>query len=279
MLRDTTRISVAVVLHSFVLATAILLVPGQGALGQEPSAPPWVGAWHWLHETQDGRLILTEDWFCGVFGAKERIAPPGEQLSEAEAAALFRSMSGPMCGPVRVLSATADEWVLETLREVSARPRSLGGRTERPTRVSGNRMSGDVIGADGTVTDTWSYQRLSDLGTSSLSGAWELVSDEWEGLMLMTDTEYRYVMTRQGREPIPTATSQLTDTQAATLYHSYDAQGGSYSVSESEMIRRPAVAKDPRAQGRPMTVQFRLEGENLTIILTGDQQWLWRRID
>lgn len=264
-----------------VFAAATLLVAAPHGLGQEPresTRPPWEGAWHWLHETQDGRLIRTENWFCGVFGAKDRPPPRGEQPTQAEAAALFRSMPGPMCGPVNVLSATERESVHESLSELSAHPVNRGRRTRWHTRVEGDKMYSDVVRGDGTIRNTWSYQRLSDPGDSSLAGAWELVSDEWDGLMLMTDTEYRYVMTRKDRAPIQARPNELTDREAAILYHSFEAQGGAYSVRASMITRRPAISKDPREQGREMTTEFSIDGETLTIG-TADQQLLWQRID
>ena len=267
-----------VALSALAVTTLLGARPGLGQEPQDSVQPPWVGAWHWLDETQDGRLLLTKNWFCGVFGAKDRPSPVGEQPTVAESAALFRSMSGPMCGPLNVSTGTEQESVLETTIEISAHPARGGARTQRPRRVEGDRMYGDVLASDGTVRDTWSYERLSDVGSSPLAGAWELVSDEWEGIMLMTDTEYRYVVARKDRAPIQTRSSQLTDADAAALYHSYDAQGGSYGVSGSIMTRRPAVARDPRGQGREIAVDFTVEGESLTIG-RGSQQRLWRKID
>ena len=267
-------------LFTFLIATAIPLVAARPLLGQQvqdQAQPPWVGAWHWLHETQDGRLLLTENWFCGVFGAKDRLPPQGAQPTEAEAAVLFRSMPGPMCGPVNVRG-TEGEWVIETVVEVSARPRNRGRRTQRPTRVVGDLMSGDVMEDDGTVSNTCSYQRLSDPGGSLLAGTWELVSNEWDGMLLMTDTEYRYVIAQKDRASIEARTSQLPDREAALLYHSYDAQGESYSLSGSMITWRPAIARNPREQGREILSEVTVDGETLATG-TGDQQWRWRKID
>jgi hypothetical protein len=45
-------------------------------------------------------------------------------------------------------------------------------------------------------------------------------------MMLMTDTQYRYVVTRKDRSQIAGPAADLSDADAATLYHSFDAQGG-----------------------------------------------------
>ena len=36
------------------------------------------GAWQWLPEGADGRLLLTHRNMCAVFGQKDRPAPVGE---------------------------------------------------------------------------------------------------------------------------------------------------------------------------------------------------------
>lgn len=71
------RVSLAVLWFLVVLG-----VPTDGSDAQAQEAPAWEGAWDWLHERNVGRLILVEGAFCGVFGAKERTAPPGA-LSES----------------------------------------------------------------------------------------------------------------------------------------------------------------------------------------------------
>ena len=162
------------------------------ARAQTQGDTSWQGAWHWIHESNDGRLILLEDWFCGVFGRKDRTVPPPGELSESQAAELFRSTAGPMCGPVLVSSTVEDPIILETVSRIAARPRNHGSRAIRPTRVEGSKMYSDLLRADGSVSVTWNYNRLDAPGTSPLAGVWELDSDSWEGIMLITDTQYRY---------------------------------------------------------------------------------------
>ena len=95
--------------------------------------------------------------------------------------------------------------------------------------------------------------------------------------MIMTDTHYRYVMTHKDRPSVPGRRREMSDEDAATLYHLFDAQCGSYSVSGSILLRRPDVVKNPRDKGREIKVDFLLDGENLSTYLD-EQKFVWQKI-
>ena len=139
-------------------------------------------------------------------------------------------------------------------------------------------MFSELIGSDGTKGPTHTFRKLSEPGTSPLAGAWELVSDEWEGMMLMTDTQYRYLVTRRDRPQIAEPVAEMSDADAASLYHSFDAQGGSYVTEGSTITRRPAVARDPREQGIGKTIEFTADSNALTT-RTSQDELAWRRLE
>ena len=223
---------------------------------------PFEGAWQWLPEGADGRLLLTHRYACAVFGQKDRPAPVGEP-SEAEAAQLFRSMSFPFAGPQ---SSTEEEgvWRIEMTVTVAAHPAMVGRQTQRMVRIDGDEMRSETLRPDGSRAPTEVLRRLSAPGTSSLAGAWQLASDEWDGMMCMTDDQYRYIVTRKDRPPISDPAAELSDADAAALYHAYDAQGGTFAVAGSTMVRTPELARDPREQGRETAVEFSVDSGVLT---------------
>jgi hypothetical protein len=196
-------------------------------------------------------------------------------------------MSGPFAGRMEVIGEDNGESIIEMLTAVAAQPRNVGGRARRTVRVVGDRMFSEIVRDNGTRTNPAvgrvieagqsTYQRLSGAGSSRLAGAWELVSDEWDGQMCTTDTEYRYLVTRKNRPALTAGPNNLSDRDAAILYHALDAQGGSYTVSNAVMTRRPAIARDPRQQGREIPVGFRLDADTLTT-RSADQQMVWRRL-
>ena len=57
------------------------------------------------------------------------------------------------------------------------------------------------------------------------------------------------------KAPVPVETA---DAEAARLYYSFDAQGGSYVVSGTTMVRTPELARDPREQGLEAPFEFTL---------------------
>ena len=96
--------------------------------------------------------------------------------------------------------------------------------------------------------------------------------------MVMTDSQYRYVIGMRDRTSFEGSSRDMTDRQAAYLYASYDAQGGSFSVSGDQMTRVPAVAKDPRQEGRETVGLFQLDGATLTTQF-GGTRLTWRRVN
>lgn len=260
----------------------LMLLGSPQLMGQAPQAvasSPWAGAWQWLHDVQDGRLLLLESgWFCGVFGLKDRALPKGEQPTEAEAARLYRQMAGPACGTVTVVTDAAGNVVMETTNRITAKPGAVGSVARRSFDIVDDQMTSEVRSPDGVLRTTWTYRRLSQPGRSPLAGAWELVSDEREGFLLMTDTEYRYVIAQTNRPITSAPVGDLSDAEAAVLYRTYEAQGGSYAVSGTTMTRRPAVAKDPRNQGRDVVLPFSLD-DRLLITGTSEQRLTWRKLD
>ena len=161
---------------------------------------------------------------------------------------------------------------------VAAHPAMVGAPQHRIQWVVGDLMYGHPIRGDGTRGPQHAFLRRSEPGTSALAGAWELVSDDWDGMMCTTDTQYRYVITRKDRPKITTWADELSDADAALLYHSFDAQGGSYTVSGSTMTRRPEVARDPREQGREIPVEFKIDNDTLTT-RTEQGDFAWRKLE
>lgn len=209
---------------------------------------------------------------------KARKRSDGERPSDAEAAALLRSFGAAVAGSFTAKQ-TGDEWRVDSVHLIDLVPDRVGVHEHNVFWVQGDRMFNQGFGADGTrgPIPPHQYRRLSQLGRSSLAGTWELISDKWVGLMIMTDTHYRYVMTLKDRPYIPGKLREMSDVDAVALYHSFDAQCGSYSVSGSILVRQPVVVKNPTDKGREIEVDFLLDGEKLTTHL--DQQELaWQSV-
>ena len=240
---------------------------------------PWEGAWQWLHEAQDGRLGLTAEHFCAVFGLKNRMHLSDGGSAEADAAQLYRSMAGPMCGSVSFVQTAAGRWAVKTTVEVAAYPQNVGESDVRPTTVDGDLMVGEWLNADGSVRNTWRYRRLSDLGgESQLAGVWRTETGEKVGLLILTDTQYRYVWTDDARPAVTARPRDMTDAEAARLFAAFDAQGGEYSVDGNTLTLSPEVARDPDEIGQARPVTFNLTGDSL-VLMAPSLPRTWTRME
>ncbi len=241
--------------------------------------PPFVGAWEWLSDHGEGRTVFTERHFCYAAAPKKQQMPEGERPSDAEAAVLFKSFYTAVAGSFTATKQEGDEWLVDHIHLIDLDTDRVGIHEHNVCWVQDDRVFNQGFGDDGTrgPIPPHQYRRLSQLGSSSLAGTWELVSDKWIGLMIMTDAHYRYVMTLKDRPSIPGKRREMSDVDAAALYHSFNAQCGSYSVSGSILLRQPVVVKNPRDREREIEVDFLLDGEKLTAQL--DQQELaWQSV-
>ena len=239
-------------------------------------APPWTGAWQWLSDEYDGRLIFTENYFCYAYAPKDRQPPQREHPTEAEAAALFRAFRA-AAGRV---TATKDgnEWFLDLVSSVAHHPTNVGRIVRRAVRVEGDRMLSETVESDGTRTAKREHRKLSDLGSTPLAGAWQVESDDFDGILLKTDSEYRYISTEMGRPTITAVGSELSDADAATLYHALHTQAGSYTVTGSTTVRTPIVSPNPAAHGHEASVGFKVVGDTLTLS-TPQVSLDWRKLE
>ena len=239
---------------------------------------PFEGEWQWVDEQHDGSVFLTDRHACVLAGSRDRPLPPAGELDEAEAARLFRSFAGPSAGSATIVE-DGDEWRHDMHIAVAASPVALQWEPRRMIRVDGDEMQANVILPDGARAPTDHFRRLSAPGTSARAGAWRLESDELDGMLCMTDSRYRYVVTRKDRPQATVPYAELADGEVAQLYHFFGAQGGSCAVEGSTIVRTPELAKDPREQGREVRVEFAVKaGTPTTRNAAGDEQ-VWRRLD
>ena len=69
----------------------------------------------------------------------------------------------------------------------------------------------------------------------------------------------------------------MNDADANAIYHSFDAEGGSYSAGAGTMSRIPVFAKDPTKQGREASLQCVVDAN--TIPLRGDVEQTWHGLE
>lgn len=238
----------------------------------------WLGAWEWFSDRYYGRTAYSEHHFCWVSAKKDRIIPQNDILSDAEAALLCKTFGVAVAGTYST-EQFGDEWLVEHIHLIDLEHERVGVHEHNVNWFEGDRIFNQGFGSDGTrgPIPPHQYQRLSRAGNLPWAGTWELISDEWGGLMIMTDTHYRYVMTLNERPHFEGSRREMSDADAAVLYHTFDAQAGSYSVSGSTFSRRPIVVKNPRDKEHEIKADFFLEGNKLSLNLNLQKQE-WQRI-
>lgn len=239
---------------------------------------PWTGTWEWLSDNYDGRTAFTESHFCYASAPKNRNIPAGEEVTDAEAADLAKSFGVAAAGSITARQ-EGDEWFIEAVHKINLEPSRVGVHEHNVVWVKGDRTFNQGVKPDGTrgPVPPLQYRILSQLGTTPLAGTWELMSDEWNGIMIMTDHHYRYVMTHNKREQFSNKRRELNTIEAAALYRSFDAQCGKYSVSGSTMLCQPVVVKNPKDRGQEIRANYALDNHQLTI-QSGKQTHIWRML-
>ncbi len=132
--------------------------------------------------------------------------------------------------------------------------------------------------ADGTAGQLIISEKVSESGTSPFAGAWELVSDTYEGLMIRTDSHYCALVTRRNR-PLPEG-SELSVAEAAALYRAAQtAVAGSYTIDGVKTTTRTLLDRNPAMVGRESTRLWRFEDDRaIGVPEGGGESVVWRRI-
>ena len=241
---------------------------------------PWEGAWEPLAEGRHGLVLINKHHYSIIDGAKDRKPATSQPPAEAEAAALFRSLDAG--GGKAAISPSEGGWILDLTPTISRNPWAEGVSLRMAARIDGDRAVFQDVRADATRGEEAAYRRASAPGTSPMAGAWEMLSERRNGLLLQTDTHYALVETSKDR-PRPAGPSpQMSDAEVAQLYAGLSVQAGTYTISGSTMIRRPVVAHNPQLQGVDAAVEFKLEGDTLRRFLPRPDgsrvEVIWRRI-
>jgi len=213
-------------------------------------ASPFSGAWRDVSDTHDGFYLLTETHFCYLWADKGRPAITGAPTDD-DAAALFRSMSS-RAGTNR-FTAQGDAWQNVSTMLVSADPASVGREVKETWAFEEGRSFMRILLPDGA---TFHVEKVSDAGTSPFAGAWELVSDAYEGLMIRTDTHYCALVTRRNR-PLPQGSEPVSLDRALEVLRTGWQRQRIAAATELAMIKPGQILFEVRAPG---IVQQRLLG-------------------
>lgn len=232
---------------------------------------PWTGAWRWVTEGRRGRPTVASTRYCYMAVAEGRTSlAPGDE-SDAGLAELFRGVTTGGAGVI-VSPIDGDESLQTNTNFVGTYPTAASASVLRQTVMDGDNMLQRVLGPDREVMAEHSYVRISDAGSSELAGAWELRADGWSGLLILTDSQYQYLITDDDRPA--DASPDSTDEVLAGLCRSTFGQAGAYRVDGNALLATPDIAIDPAAEGVESAMPFKLDGDGMEIEIDGRSWWL-----
>ena len=111
--------------------------------------------------------------------------------------------------------------------------------------------------------------------SSSLVGAWEIVSDDYQGFVVFSDKHYGDAFVFKNRKRFQG--SQPTEAEEAEAYRSMLAASGTYTVSGSMVTRNEEFSRLPH--GTPDEYEFSIEGDQLTMKMgESGRVWHFRKV-
>ena len=235
---------------------------------------PLVGAWQLVSDSDVGILIYTGSHYAVAMAPKDRRRSAGEQTTPDEGLeALLTSpafsgtytVSGCRIPHVRVANVRA---------ELSGRPNvvdyAIDGDTMTHTNVSGGRVAGA----------SFTFRKTPSGGPGNpLVGAWEMVDDAEQGVMIFTETHYAVVRMHKERG-LPKG-EQYTPEEALTALYTSGAQAGAYTVSGNTLTMTRTAHLRPERVGENAVLEVTVEGNTIkTRGVSGitPQEMNWRKV-
>ena len=165
--------------------------------------------------------------------------------------------------------------VTNTRPNLSGRPAvvdyTIDGDTLTSTEVSGGAA------APGAV-NTW--RRLPDSGAGSpLVGAWELVDDARQGVLIYTETHYAVVQMNKTRN-LPKG-DEYTPEEALEALYTSGALAGTYTVSGNTLNMERTANTRPKSVGVTAVWEFTVEGDVMKArVVSGGaaDEATWRKV-
>ena len=236
---------------------------------------PLVGAWELVSDSRVAIAIFTGSHYAFVGAPKDRRRSAGNQATPDEALEALNACPA-LAGTYTVSGSRITQIrVANTRPNLSGRPAvvdyTIDGDTLTSTGVSGGAA------APGAV-NTW--RRLPDGGAGSpLIGAWEMVDDTEQGVIIFTGTHHAVVRMHKERD-LPKG-EQYTPEEALTALYTSGAQAGPYTLSGTTLTLERTAHLRPERVGENAVLEITVEGDMLeTRAVSGVSvsDVTWRRV-
>jgi len=216
-----------------------------------------VGAWELVSDSRVAIAIFTGSHYAFVGAPKDRRRSAGNQATPDEALEALNAC------PALAGTYTVSGSRITQIRVANTRP-SLSGRpavvnyTIDGDNLTSTGVSGGAA-APGAV-NTW--RRLPDGGAGSpLIGAWEMVDDTEQGVIIFTGTHHAVVRMHKERD-LPKG-EQYTPEEALTALYTSGAQAGPYTLSGTTLTLERTAHLRPERVGENAVLEVTVEGDTL----------------
>ena len=218
---------------------------------------PIVGAWELISDSSAGIFIYTGSHYSAVVAPKDRRRSSGERATPDEALDAMLS-----CQALSGTYTVSDSRITH-VRMANTHPASSNLPIVADYTIDGDTLTQTVVrGSAGARRDGSStmYRRVPSGGTETpLIGAWELVDDTRQGILIFTGTHYAVVQ-RQKERNLPKG-DQYTPEEALEALYTCGALGGTYTVSGSTLTMERTANTRPESIGVTAVMEFTVEGD------------------
>ena len=123
--------------------------------------------------------------------------------------------------------------------------------------------------------DTAILVKGSNIMSSPLVGAWEIVSDVYQGFVVYSENHYGDAFTAKNRKLFQG--SEPTESEEAEAYRSMMAASGTYTISGPVVTRNEEFSRLPH--GSPQPFEFSIDGDQMTMKhVESGRAWHFRKV-
>ena len=235
---------------------------------------PLVGAWELVSDSDVGIRIYTGLHYAVLSMPKNRKRAAGNQATPDEALAALDSC------PALAGTYTFSGSRITLTRLANSRPHLSGQILLVDHTIQGDTMTTTQVSGGVTVGSSSSHRRVGGSGVGSpLVGAWEMVDDTEQGVLIFTGTHYAVVRMHKERD-LPKG-EQYTPEEALTALYTSGAQAGPYTVSGTTLTLERTAHLRPERVGENAVLEVTVEGDVLkTRAVSGVavSDVTWRRV-
>ena len=236
---------------------------------------PLVGAWDLVSDLRVGVAINTGSHYAVVMAPKDRQRSSGERATPDEALEAIRSCQA-LAGTYTVSGSR-----ITHVRIANTRPELSGHTNVTDYTIDGDTLTHTVVSGGAAASgSSLTFRRAGSSGVGSpLVGAWELVNDTRQGVLIFTGTHYAVVQMQKERN-LPKG-DQYTPEEALEALYTCGALAGTYTVSGGTLTMERTANTRPEGVGVTAVWEFSVEGDVMKVrVVSGHaaDEATWRKV-